>query len=103
METALSKALGDVSLHQVEENEEGVLEVLIASIAEMLDKEPNLLLSSMYRMDIDERKILQILNTHSENDIPTEFAKLVLERQRVALQTRTKFPQKKISDPEASF
>ncbi len=103
MENALSKVLGDVSLHQVEDKEGEVLEILTASIAEMLEKEPDLLLSSMYRMDIDERKILQILNSHSENDIPTEFAKLVLERQRVALMTRAKFPQKKISDPEASF
>ena len=74
MENALSKVLGDVSLHQVEDKEGEVLEILTASIAEMLEKEPDLLLSSMYRMDIDERKILQILNSHSENDIPTEFA-----------------------------
>lgn len=103
METPLSKALSEIQWCKDKTQSEEVIGILVASIAEMLEKEPDLLLSSMYRMDINEGKILQILQSHKEKDIPTALAELVLERQKVSLSTRAKYPQKKINDPEASF
>jgi len=103
METALSKVLSELQLNEEGEYAGEIFEKLTASIAELLEKEPDLLLSSLYRMDVNENKILAILNTFQDKDIPTALAILVLERQKVSLQTRAKFPQKKISDPEASF
>nr|MBS0036738.1 hypothetical protein [Saprospiraceae bacterium] len=84
-------------------NEEQILKVLSESIAAMLESQPDLLLSSLYRMDVSEKKVSMVLESHSEEDIPYGLARLVLERQRTALNTRLKFPQKKIDDPEADF
>ena len=84
-------------------NEEELLFTLSNSIASLLETQPDLLLSSLYRMDISESKVRKILDNKEAKDFPIQLAKLVLKRQKASLDSRKKFPQKKIDDPEASY
>ena len=79
--------LRDVSL----ENLKGpALEDLIHALAErvayMLDKEPELLFSTLYRLDVLEEKINAVL--HSSDDPAHGLARLIVERQMEKLKTR---------------
>lgn len=102
--TSLVSSFLNLPEKQIDDLSEGqILGILSESIAEMLESQPDLLLSSLYRMDVSERKVNEVLEKQSTEDIPKGLARLVLERQRTALNTRLKFPQKKIDDPEADF
>lgn len=82
---------------------EELFQTLRSSISEMLDREPDLLVSSLYRMDIPESKVRAVLAGQSDGDIASGLATLVIERQKAALESRDKFPQKSINDPEAAL
>lgn len=51
-------------------------------IGYMLDHETDLLLSTLYRLDIDEYKIKQVLQKGTQVPVATGLAELVLDRQR---------------------
>ncbi|TVR78677.1 MAG: hypothetical protein EA409_10140 [Saprospirales bacterium] len=79
-----------------------LLEYLTQVIEEMLRREPELLLSSLYRMDVSENAVHEVLEG-KRGQVEKSLAELIIERQRVSLKTRKMFPQPKIEDPEASF
>ena len=83
--------------------EEKLLEILTESIAEMLQKEPDLLLSSLYRMDVSEQRVEEVLDGLKGDNIAAGIAELVLERQKTSIETRANHPQPKIDDDEASL
>lgn len=67
-----------------------VLQALSRKIAEMLDHEPDLLFSTMYRLDVLEHKIQRVLNDPAiPND--TGLAQLILDRQKEKIETRRKY------------
>lgn len=87
----------------IESGEESKLvEYLTAVLEEMLRREPDLLLSSLYRMDVSERDVHEVLEG-KRGRVERSLAELIIDRQRISLETRKKFPQPKIEDPEASF
>lgn len=51
-------------------------------IAHMLEHETDLLLSTLYRLDIDEEKIKHVLDSNRQFSIAGGLTELVLERQR---------------------
>lgn len=57
-------------------------------IAKMLEQETDLLMSTLYRLDVDERKILRVLKQTDQGSIPRGLASLVLDRQRERQATR---------------
>lgn len=89
----------DVSTIASSDEEEAVLSVFEERIAEMLDTEMDLLLSTLYRLDISERKILQVLRGGIESPA-RGLARLVLERQKEKLATRHKYGGEEV-DPFA--
>lgn len=71
-------------------DEETMLQALAAKIAEMLDHEPELLFSTLYRLDVLEHKIRKVLDDPATpND--TGLAQLVIDRQKEKIETRKKY------------
>jgi hypothetical protein len=66
---------------------EELIRTLAERIAYMLDKEPELLFSTLYRLDVLEHKISAVLNSPSE-DPAHGLARLIVERQLEKLKTR---------------
>ena len=65
------------------------------NIAELLEGNPDLLFSTLYRLDIYESKINTVLKL--ESDAPAGLARLIIERQREKLRTREQYkPDKNI-------
>jgi hypothetical protein len=71
-------------------DEETMLKALAQKIAQMLDHEPDLLFSTLYRLDVLEHKIQNVLNNPS---IPNDagLAQLVIDRQKEKIETRRKY------------
>lgn len=69
--------------------DEGTLqEALAVRIAEMLEYEIDLLFSTLYRLDVLEYKIKDVLGGMTQEDIPSGLARLVIERQKEKMSTR---------------
>lgn len=73
-------------------SEEELLEMLTQRISSMFDENTDLLFSLLYRLDISESKIKKVIDRQKEEPIPRGLAKLVLERQKERLRTKTKYP-----------
>ena len=74
-----------------QENNDGLDELFLAikeRVAKMLDDQPDLLFSYMYRLDIDEKDLKSVINNKSESDMASGFAELILSRQLKRIQTR---------------
>jgi len=80
--------LRDVALEKLNGPElEDLVNSLAARIALMLDKEPELLFSTLYRLDVLEPKINAVL--HSSSEPPAYgLARLIIERQIEKTKTR---------------
>lgn len=69
-------------------SEEKLRDWLQNRIGYMLDHETDLLLSTLYRLDIDEHKIKQVLQKGAQVPVASGLADLVLDRQRERHQTK---------------
>ena len=85
-----------------EYTEEDLMLALGDRIAEMLEFEPDLLFSTLYRLDISERKINEALH-QGEADIHLKLARLVLDRQKAKLETKKKYGFQELDDPDLSL
>jgi hypothetical protein len=74
-------------------DEETLLKALAQKIAQMLHSEPDLLFSTLYRLDVLEHKIQNVLNNPA---IPNDegLAQLVISRQKEKIETRKKYQSK---------
>lgn len=80
--------LRDISLDQLQGPAlEDLINALSERVAYMLDKEPELLFSTLYRLDVLEHKINAVLHASSE-DPAHGLARLIVERQQEKLKTR---------------
>ena len=80
-------------LDQVDEiTEEQLIIMLAGRISQMLDESPELLFSTLYRLDIYESKINKVLK--SGDDTALGLAKLVLERQKEKMRTKAEYKSK---------
>lgn len=69
-------------------SEEELLMVLTARISEMLERQPEYLLSLLYRLDVLEPKINQALHPAAPEMPALGLARLVLERQQQRIFTK---------------
>lgn len=83
----------------IQPDELEMIRVLAERISEMLDKEPDLLFSTLYRLDVYESKINHVLKSPFE-DPATGLARLVVERQKEKLRTRRAHGGKPEDPPE---
>jgi len=77
---------------QEELTEEQVVQILAERISEMLDTQPDLLFSTLYRLDVFESKINSVLN--SDSDTAHGLAQLVIDRQKEKLRTKEEYRRK---------
>lgn len=80
--------LRDVSLENLKGPElEDLINALAERVAYMLDKEPELLFSTLYRLDVLEHNINEVL--HSSTEAPAHgLARLIVQRQLEKAKTR---------------
>lgn len=81
--------LGNQSL----ENESQVLEMIRTRVNELLEKEPELLMSYMYRLDILEVNLKKVLAKDSPIPIAEGFSQLIFQRQLDRVATKLKYKQ----------
>lgn len=86
----LDITLRDLSPAELETIDEKELIAMLAKrVAEMLDHEPGLLFSTLYRLDVLEHKINAVLK--SGEDPAAGLARLIVERQKEKLETRSRW------------
>jgi len=69
---------------------------LAEKIALMMEKNFDLLLSSLYRIDIDEDKVKELFSGKIRENIPDGLATLIIERQLQKLYYRNKHKSEKL-------
>lgn len=77
-------------------SEQDLLAAIQDRVAFLLQNDPDLLMSYMYRLDIDEKKINAVLNEGAGHDVVLALADLILQRQKQRLETRKKYTQKPV-------
>ncbi len=78
-------------------DEKALLELFTRRVEEMMDNDLDLLLSSLYRLDVEEHKIQTALR--SSTTPPAEgIASLIIERQKEKIATRKKYSSGKNVD-----
>jgi hypothetical protein len=92
----------DFELNPLEETitEEELLAMLSAHIAELIEHQLESLLSTLYRMDIDERRVHFALSPFCEEPANIALARLVLERQKQRAFTKKHYKQADLGDME---
>lgn len=86
----ISKDL-DVEL-PLELSDEEMIRHIADRVEQMLKGDPDLLLSYLYRLDVEEKKIAAALET-SVMPVHVTFANLIWERQKQRMQTKSQFKQ----------
>ena len=73
--------------------EDQLLDAITDRILELLERNPELLFSYLYRLDVLEHKIQYALNQQTEVPSHRALAKLILERQKLRITTKKKYKQ----------
>ena len=81
----------EVSMGEEINDESQILELIKTRVAELMRVQPDLLMSYLYRLDIDEQKVDKSLKDH-ENAIE-KIAGLILERQIERVKTKLDIKQ----------
>jgi len=73
------------------------LNVVAERVAELMETNMELFFNHLYRMDIDERRIHQILQNPEESEsVYISIAKIIIERQKKRIETKRKYRQEPI-------
>jgi len=86
----ISKEMGLNFPAEFDESE--ILKVLAARVEQMLKGDPDLLMSYLYRLDVEEKKINSALET-SPTPVHVTFANLIWDRQKQRIITKQQFKQ----------
>lgn len=76
-----------------------VLDLFEARVAAMMQDQLDLLLSTLYRLDVEEHKIRFALH-HAQEPPARAIARLILERQKERLHTRRTYGQARWEDAD---
>ena len=66
----------------------GIREHLINKVTELMSKDYERFLNSMYMIDVSESKVSEILRSKDRTTIPERFADLIIERQLLRIKTQ---------------
>lgn len=64
---------------------------LIEKLAKMLDNDFNILVNTLYRIDISEKKLSELFSGKDRRNIPEKLADLIIERQIQKIKFRQKY------------
>ena len=68
-----------------------LLDAISKRVEELIDQQPDLLFSYMYRLDVEEHKIKGAIEGKNNISLSENLARLILDRQLERLETRKKF------------
>lgn len=88
----IREILGIDEMHQI--REDLLLSMLEESVSEMLHQSPEKLFQILYRLDVDEAKVRQILKNNNSEVWPSLLASIILERENTRQYWKKKY------DPE---
>jgi len=74
-------------------SEEDLLMAISSRVAHLIDRDSGLLFSYLYRLDISESQLDNVINTPSPEAISDRIAQLILERQKERIMTKKKYNQ----------
>ena len=66
-------------------------EYLKEKMKDMLDKNYNLLINTLYRIDISEKKLTELFSSKNKESIPQKLADLIIERQIEKIHFRKRY------------
>jgi hypothetical protein len=69
-------------------SEDDLVAALANRLAEMLEKQPEQLMSLLYRLDVLERKIIPVMRPDAPEPANIGLARLVVERQKQRIETK---------------
>ena len=69
---------------------------LISKVKELMAKDYQLFLNSLYRIDVNESKVREILNAKDRTAIPEKLADIIIERQLLRVKTQLLYKQSKL-------
>lgn len=87
---ALDKVLKEATLKDADSM---ILEAIKQRVSELMDKNPELLMSYMYRLDVLEVDLNKVLNNPAPISLVDSFSALIWERQKKRLETKKKYKQ----------
>ena len=64
---------------------------LTDKMRDMLDKNYNLLINTLYRIDISEKKLAELFSSKNKDSIPDRLADLIIERQIEKIHFRKRY------------
>ena len=64
---------------------------LTEKMKDMLDKNYNLLINTLYRIDISEKKLAELFSSKNKGSIPEKLADLIIERQIEKINFRKRY------------
>jgi hypothetical protein len=70
-------------------NEEELILILAEKIGEMLERQPEQLMSLLYRLDVLEEKIRPVMRPDAHEPVNVGLARLVVERQKQRIATKS--------------
>ena len=73
---------------------EDVRRFLIPKITALLDRNPEMLMHILYRIDVAEHHVKRVFAESSPKDIPAHLADLLIERQLLKLKIRRAYREK---------
>ena len=77
--------------HQSGPTLEDVRRFLIPKITALLDRNPEMLMHILYRIDVAERDVKHVFAESAPKDIPAHLADLLIERQLLKLKIRREY------------
>ncbi len=77
-------------------NAELIRNHLIAKVKDLMAKNYDRFLNSMYRIDVNESKVREILNSKDKTHIPDMLADLIIERQLLRVKTQMLYKNGKL-------
>jgi hypothetical protein len=69
---------------------------LAEKMKDMLDKNYNLLINTLYRIDISEKKLAELFSSRNKDSIPERLADLIIERQIEKIEFRRRYREGKL-------
>jgi hypothetical protein len=69
---------------------------LINKVKELMARDYQLFLNSLYRIDVNENKVRMVLNSKDKTSIPEKLADIIIERQLLRIRTQLLYKQSKL-------
>ena len=93
-DAAIESAAGEMGLILTKQDPSGWIEELVLKINSLLTQDFDKLISILYRMDVSEIKLRQLLNDNPAEDAAKLIAELMIERQAEKIRSRQQFSKR---------